>query len=711
MFWKAHSGRFCIGLPHGRALAVCAATVLWAALLSVPTLAQAPESAAAQIPETPATQGADTPQAAVAPSNQGNVQSSGMAVGPAALPGPSVTKRQRREAESAYMDGAKKLDHDELEAAQHAFEHAAMLDPGNGSYAAAASIARQHRVVELVRKVSQARAGGDENKAQSLLEQARAIDPGDPLVLEHAEPPMSLSSAQTRMGTPQLASTTIASASQSNAQPGGAEETALPWSIVPNAAGPIHLTPTPGTQTFNLGGDSYDVIRRLFQAYGIKTALDGSIEHKNLRFNMEEVNYTQAVTALTTMTNTLLVPVDQTTVLVAKNDSANRTRLERQLEETVYLPGLATAEFNETVQLLKGIFDRAVLTPQPTHGAIVVRAPESVIGALNQTVQGLQEARGELVVEVQLYEVDTTKMLNAGANIPNAFGVYNVDQAAAQLVSQNASLVQQAIAQGLISPTASNFEIAAALIGSGLVKSSLLNSTIGVFGGGLTQTGITETGSLGINLGLNSSDTRTLDDVQLRVRDREQATFREGTRYPVTNSTYTTGLSGAASALGNLNNATVNGVSVGKLLSQFTGGAATTIPQVSYEDLGITLDATPTVEKSGRISIKLKLKIEALTGNSVNNIPVLASREFDSNLSVGEGQSALLSSLVSSNEVSAMSGLPGLSELPGFQLPITNNVQRQSTQLVVVVTPHVVRRRSDIAAGPRIPVPPEVAGQ
>jgi general secretion pathway protein D len=609
------------------------------------------------------------------------------------------------------MDGAKKLDRDELEAAQHAFEHAAMLDPGNGSYATAAIIARQHRIVELVRKVSQARSGGDENKAQSLLEQARAIDPGNPLVLEHVEPPMSLSGAQTQPGIAQLASTPMAGALQSNTQPVGAEETAVPWSIVPNAAGPIHLAPTPGIQTFNLGGDTYDVIRRFFQAYGIKTALDGSVEHKNLRFNMEEVNYTQGVAALTTMTNILLVPVDETTVLVAKNDNANRTRLERQLEETVYVPGLAADEFNETVQLLKGIFDKATFTPQPTHGAIVVRAPESVIGALNQTVQGLEEARGEVLVEVRLYEVDTTKTLKAGANIPNAFGIYNVDQAAAQLVQQNASLVQQAIAQGLISPTASNFEIAAALIGSGLVKSSLLNSTIGVFGGGITQTGITETGSLGINLGLNSSDTRTLDDVQLRVRDREQATFREGTRYPVTNSTYTAGLSGAASALGNLNNATVNGVPVANLLSQFTGGSTTTIPQIAYEDLGITLDATPTMEKSGRISMKLKLKIAALTGNSVNGIPVLANREFDSNMSVGEGQSALLSSLVSSSEVSAMSGLPGLSELPGFQLPITNNVQRQSTQLVVVVTPHVVRRRSDIAAGPRIPVPPEGAGQ
>src|SRR6185437_4561201 len=503
MFRKAHPGRSCSGLPDARAHAVCAAAIMWAAMaigLSARTFAQTPETSAAQVSEAVAAQTPETSQAGAVQRDSGTPpQSSGMPVGPAALPGPTITKRQRREAESAYMDGAKKLDRDELEAAQRAFEHAAMLDPGNGSYATAAIIARQHRIVELVRKVSQARSGGDENKAQSLLEQARAIDPGNPLVLEHVEPPMSLSNGQTHAGIAPLAATPIADAEQSSAQQVGAGEAAVPWSIVPNAAGPIHLAPTRGTQSFNLGGDSYDVIRRLFQAYGIKTALDGSVEHKNLRFNMEEVNYTQAVTALTAMTNILLVPVDETTVLVAKNDNANRTRLERQLEETVYLPGLATDEFNETVQLLKGIFDKATFTPQPTRGAIVVRAPESVIGALNQTVQGLQEARGEILVEVRLYEVDTTKTLKAGANIPNAFGIYNVDQAAAQLVQQNASLVQQAIAQGLISPTASNFEIAAALIGSGLVKSSLLNSTIGIFGGGITQTGITETGSLGIN--------------------------------------------------------------------------------------------------------------------------------------------------------------------------------------------------------------------
>jgi Flp pilus assembly secretin CpaC len=303
------------------------------------------------------------------------------------------------------------------------------------------------------------------------------------------------------------------------------------------------------------------------------------------------------------------------------------------------------------------------------------------------------------MVEVKMYEVDTTHTTNAGANIPTAAGIYNVDQAATALVNANQSLVQQAIAQGLISPTASTFTIAAELIASGLVQSSLLSSTIGAIGGGTTLTGITETGNIAFNWGLNSSDTRTLDDVQMRVADHQDAVFREGTRYPIVSSTYSSGLSTTASTL---SNQTINGVSVASLLSQYTGGSSVSIPQVTYEDLGITLKATPAILKSGRINLKLDLKIESLSGSTSDGNPILDSRQMASDITVGEGESALMVSSVSKTESAAMSGIPGLSELPGFQMPVAEDVEKDTSQLVMVVTPHVVRRRSDLLASPRI---------
>ena len=127
---------------------------------------------------------------------------------------------------------------------------------------------------------------------------------------------------------------------------------------------------------------------------------------------------------------------------------------------------------------------------------------------------------------------------------------------------------------------------------------------------------------------------------------------------------------------------------------------------MTYEDLGITLNATPTIMKSGRVSLLLDMKIEALSGSTNDGNPILENRSFKSIITVGEGESALLVSSVSKTETAAMSGIPGLSELPGFQMPVTEDVQKNTSQLVILVTPHVVRRRSDLVAGPRIAVPP-----
>ena len=127
-----------------------------------------------------------------------------------------------------------------------------------------------------------------------------------------------------------------------------------------------------------------------------------------------------------------------------------------------------------------------------------------------------------------------------------------------------------------------------------------------------------------------------------------------------------------------------------------------TIPQVTYEDLGVTLNATPVILKSGRINLKLNLKIESLSGSTSDGNPILDSRQLASDITVQEGESALMVSSVSKTESAAMSGIPGLSELPGLQIPATENVEKDSSQLVMVVTPHVVRRRSNMVASPRI---------
>jgi general secretion pathway protein D len=627
------------------------------------------------------------------------------------------SKQNLREAENAYLAGAKKLERDDLNGAEREFTRAQKLDPQNRDYAIAISMARQHRLMELVQQAGKEKLAGNQGKAEKLLAQARAIDPQNPLVLEHSGIALQTNTAEAaNAASDQIASDQVAAKPGTKAMNTPEDpitdqarmlttgEEHEPWRIqTPALAGAISLQPSDVVKSFHTRGLATDVLRDVSATYGIRAVIDDSVIPRVLDFDLEKVTYAQAMKVLKDMANVIVVPLDERSVLVARNLPSNRLLMERMVEETIFLPESSQDQINDIKGLVLTVFGVKQASAQIASGNIVVRAPQDVLPAINQVIEDLVDATGEVMVEVRMYEVTSTRSTNGGANIPTGAGIYNVDQAATALVNANQSLVQQAIAQGLVSATASNLTIAAELIGSGLVQSSLLSSTIGAVGGGTTLTGITETGNIAFNLGLNSSETKALDDVQLRVGDRQPAIFREGSRYPIVSSTYSSGVSGAASTLGNK---TINGVSVASLLSQYSGGSNVSIPQVTYEDLGITLNATPTILKSGRVNLLLDMKIEALSGSTNDGNPILENRSFKSDITVGEGESALMVSNVTKSETAAMSGIPGLSELPGFQMPVTEDVQKNTSQLIIVVTPHIVRRRSDMVASPRIEVPP-----
>ncbi len=671
--------------------------------------------AQAQAAQTPATQAqAQAGQGASAQPAEGAAAAT---AGVAALPHPvqaAPSKRHLRQAEDAYLAGAKKLERDDLKGAEREFALALKLDPDNRKYAIAIAVVRQNQVTELTRQAVKARLAGEQKEAETLLAQARAIDPQNPLVLEHGGPgtgisvsaagPPDATSAQLQNPPADGAGSAGVRQAADNAQMLPVDGESGPWMVqTPALEGPIRLAPSDAVKSFHLRGVSSDVIRDVAAVYGIRAVVDGSVSRQELAFDLENVNYMQAMKVLMEIAQTFAVPLDESTVLVARDTLDNRMDMEHKSQETIRMPGATVQQVNELVNVARSVFNIKQVTAQTGTGSIVLNAPEGVLAPLNRTFQDILNSSGEVMIEVKLYEVDTTRTNNAGANIPSQAGIYNVNQQAASLVSANAALVQQAIAQGLVSATASNLTIAGELIASGLVQSSLLSSTVGVIGGGSTLTGITETGSIGFNMGLNSTDARTLDDVQLRVADHQPATFREGTKYPIVTSTYSTGL--PTTVPSGLSNASVNGVSVASLLAQYAGGSSATIPQITYQDLGITLDATPSIQKSGRIDLKLDLKIQTLSGNTSDGNPILNNREFASNITVQEGESVLMVGNASHTDTATLTGIPGLSELPGFQMPVTASIERDTDQLVLVVTPHIVRRRSDMVSGPRIDVP------
>ncbi len=588
---------------------------------------------------------------------------------------PSLPRPNKRQAEAAYLTGARLLDRKDFAGAEAEFTRATALDPDNRDYAQALASTQEHRVTDLIQQAGKARLLGQSDKAETLLAEARRLNPQGTISTQISDP-----GVQSRLFHPEIE----------------------PWlKEGPSIAGPITLTPDPVQKSFHLHTDQQAVVQNVISAYGIHPVFDSSVERKDFRFELEEGSYQQTVPVLLNMLHLFAVPLDAKSVFIAADTEENRQRLEHLLQETIYIPGMASDEMDQFANAIRSIFDltNKQVLEEKSSGALVVRAPEDVLTYINLTLADLIDGGGQVMIDLKLYSVDRTNQRNIGTQLPQQVGLYSVSAAAQSIVSANQTLVNQAISQGLVPANASNLIIALALIASGLVQSSLLTSTVGVIGGGISQFGITNNQNPTLNLALNASDTHALNDLQLRVGDGQTAVFRLGEKYPITTSVYSSGVTGAAG----IPNTSINGVSVSSLLN--TSLSSVTVPQIQYEDIGLTLEAKPIIQKSGSIKMEIKLKIESLAGGSLNNIPILNSDVFTSDVTVPDGDTALIASTLSRSQAAAINGEPGIGNLPGFQSVLSDKTTNvSSSELLLLVTPHIVRRRSSESAGPRIAV-------
>ena len=660
-----------------------AGTVLAVALAAIPSAAQtdaaAPSGSAIQssAQSPPAAQPAPSPTAPASSPAQPASFSEIVAIAAgkpvqAGVPLKAATLRDQRKAAKLYLEGVKFLEKKQSEPAWRLLTQAAELEPSNGTYVTAAELARQSTLTQLVELASQKHLTGDTAGATLLLQRALEIDPKDQAALDH------LRQFAVEVGS--------ADVGQTSSLAGGFQDVSkgnLPGSVL--ASGPILLEPSPGKHSFHLRNDAKQVVQQVFHAYGIDASVHDSVQSRLTRLDVDDATFPEAMRVLSMLTQTFYEPLDPHRVLVAKDTRANRTEFQRQQMETIYLPGLTDKELTDVSNLARNVFDAQQSVAEPTAGTLTLRAPAKTLAAFNNTVGPLVDGKNQLELNVKVIQLAHVSARETGTTFFQQTGVYNAFSEIQSVLSQNQSLVQQVIASGLVansSTLANQIEILAILVASGQVTGTPFNQGFLPFGGGLTQS-LLVPGPATLALSLNSSDTRTLDDINLRLEDDEAGTFKTGMRYPIEQSSYSSvALPAALSAV------------LG------TNGSAQTIPQIQYEDLGLTLKATPKVLRSNDVALTVDLKIESLGGASLNNIPILNSQQFTGVLTLQAGETAVLLSDLSRQESRALSGLPGIGDIPGLQdvSDITKN--QNVARLMILVTPHVVRNPKILAHGP-----------
>ena len=585
-------------------------------------------------------------------------QQSSAATTTAAAPRP-VTARDRRRAAALYLRASRNFQKAQFARAQQQYEQAAALVSDNPDYALAAGVARSHYVQALLQQAARDRLRGDAAAAQAALQQARLLDPESAQVQQHFQGPAADADLQSGslygQASSQLAATPV-------------------------------LQPTAGLRSFHLRATRPQLIQQVFHAYGIQATLDPGLSAINVRLDIDNVTFSQVLRALSLVTRSFWVPLDAHRVFVARDTPENRRQYERQELETVYLPGLNKDERTAIGNLAKNLFQTSNAVVQQGLGTLTVRAPTRTLDDFNATLRDLLQGRSQVMLDVRLIQLAHTNVRNTGLNLPQQITAFNVYAEEQSILNANQALVQQIIASGLAAP-GDTLAILGILLASGQVSSSLFSSGIALFGGGLTLSGLSP-GSVSANLNLNSSASRELDQIQLRLANDESGTVRSGLRYPIMTSSFSN-LGGNTLNIPGLTSAG-NSSDLSSILASLAG-AATQIPQVEYQDLGLTLKATPDVMRNGDVALTLDMKLTALAGSSVNGVPVLNNRSYSGVVTLKEGSAFVIMSELDQQEARALSGTPGLSEIPGLNNISARDTEKDYATLLLIITPHVIR--------------------
>ena len=184
------------------------------------------------------------------------------------------------------------------------------------------------------------------------------------------------------------------------------------------------------------------------------------------------------------------------------------------------------------------------------------------------------------------------------------------------------------------------------------------------FGGGATFLGIGITGAQAFAT-MSKSIGNAIFHADITALDGQVASLKVGEKYPIITSAYV-GPTGA-------------GVDSG------------IPPAVEFQDLGLILKMTPTVQANGEISLDLDAEQNALNGAANDGIPVITTRHFQGMTRLVDGESAVVAGLMQSSISENLAGFPGISSIPLLgRLFSTTTKTELVGQTLIVITPHLV---------------------
>src|SRR6266478_6585957 len=385
------------------------------------------------------------------------------------------------QAKAAYSRGVRAESQNQNDAAYEAYKEAYALKPKDPKYIAAYLRSRAAAAAEHMRKGQSLRDNHKLEEALVEFQRAAEID-------------------RSNLGAQEEMSRT-ATMIKKQAQQAGVAATPTAESplskMMEDVEGPVDLEPFSDTPlTLRMTTTADNVYKTIGKLAGINVLFDLDYKPQRINIELDDVPLREALRMVAMQSKTFWRPISTKAIFVAAE--GRRKDFEDNVMTTFYLRNASTpSEIQEVVGTLKGILDISRVQVNPTHSAITLRGTPDQMVLAQKLVSDLDKPRAEVVIDIAVLQISRQQLRKLGTTVP----------------------------------TSTSIAFAAAPLAAGAVKLGSVNGgnfSIGVPGGSFEFL-------------MSDSNTKVLQNPQIRVLDQQKASLKIGDRIPIATGSFQAG--------------------------------------------------------------------------------------------------------------------------------------------------------------------------
>jgi len=400
-----------------------------------------------------------------------------------------------------------------------------------------------------------------------------------------------------------------------------------------------------------------DVFNIITQLSGINFVFDDAMKDAPITIYLENASFQQALDIICGMQKLARKVLNETTIIVYMKTPDKIKQYEDLYVQTFFLNKL---DAKKAVNLIRTMLQVKKIYVNEEMNTLVLRDTMDVIEVARRILEANDVPDAEVVLEVEVIELSKKNAESFGLALSRYAVGIRATGPSGQFLSDTFATTNSVTAAG-----SGLTQGGTAVDATTTVTRADTSQLVNLFRWGDYNTYITVPNAT-FNFGKTLGNAETLSNPKLRVKNREKAKFNVGTRVPITTT--------SSNGVGNYN---VN---------------------VQYVDVGVKINAEPTIQLNNDVNIKLSLEVSSIlstarVGSDGNTtVATIGTRNMDTVLSLKDGETSVIGGLIQDTKGQNTNKIFFLGDIPiiGPLLSSHDNTG-DKTELILAITPRIVR--------------------